>query len=203
MGWKRILSHEYYDRIDPKPSKEVQRYVYQQRLCDICSWCAVHLQEDMHWLNMATYWFFLGGVVIGFIQINDTHMHRPVKTAYRQGKIKSMIEKLTENREKKSISNKRENHANNEKGFAIFKHSPYKIFSKKSGQQMHSMAPKITCFPTESCDLLRPQACNFIKKKTLVQMFSCEFCEISKNTFTYRTSTVAVSESFISSKASD
>ena len=27
------------------------------------------------------------------------------------------------------------------------------------------------------------QACNFIKKKTLAQVFSCEFCEISKNTF--------------------
>ena len=26
-------------------------------------------------------------------------------------------------------------------------------------------------------------ACNFIKKETLAQMFSCEFCEISKNTF--------------------
>ena len=26
-------------------------------------------------------------------------------------------------------------------------------------------------------------ACNFIKKKTLAQVFSCEFCEISKNTF--------------------
>ena len=25
--------------------------------------------------------------------------------------------------------------------------------------------------------------CNFIKKETLTQMFSCEFCEISKNTF--------------------
>ena len=24
---------------------------------------------------------------------------------------------------------------------------------------------------------------NFIKKETLVQVFSCEFCEISKNTF--------------------
>ena len=30
---------------------------------------------------------------------------------------------------------------------------------------------------------LRPQACNFIKKEILVQAFSCEFCEISKNTF--------------------
>ena len=28
-----------------------------------------------------------------------------------------------------------------------------------------------------------PQACNFIKKETLAQVFSCEFCKISKNTF--------------------
>ena len=27
------------------------------------------------------------------------------------------------------------------------------------------------------------EACNFIKKETLAQEFSCEFCEISKNTF--------------------
>ena len=27
----------------------------------------------------------------------------------------------------------------------------------------------------------------FIKKETLAQVFSCEFCEISKNTFYYRT----------------
>ena len=27
------------------------------------------------------------------------------------------------------------------------------------------------------------QACNFIKKDTLGQVFSCEFCEIWKNTF--------------------
>ena len=26
-------------------------------------------------------------------------------------------------------------------------------------------------------------ACNFIKKETLAQVFSCEFCETSKNTF--------------------
>ena len=30
---------------------------------------------------------------------------------------------------------------------------------------------------------LRPEACNFIKKETLAQEFSCELCEISKNTF--------------------
>ena len=28
-----------------------------------------------------------------------------------------------------------------------------------------------------------PEACNFIKKESLAQVFSCEFCEISKNTF--------------------
>ena len=31
------------------------------------------------------------------------------------------------------------------------------------------------------------KACNFIKKEILAQIFSCEFCEISKNTFSYRT----------------
>ena len=29
-------------------------------------------------------------------------------------------------------------------------------------------------------------ACNFIKQEILAQVFSCEFCEISKNTFSYR-----------------
>ena len=28
-----------------------------------------------------------------------------------------------------------------------------------------------------------PQTCNFVKNETLAQVFSCEFCEISKNTF--------------------
>ena len=28
-----------------------------------------------------------------------------------------------------------------------------------------------------------PEACNFIKKETLAQVFSCEFWKISKNTF--------------------
>ena len=36
--------------------------------------------------------------------------------------------------------------------------------------------------------------CNFTKNKTLTQVFSCEFCKISKNTFSYRTPPVAASE---------
>ena len=35
--------------------------------------------------------------------------------------------------------------------------------------------------------------CNFINKETPSQVFSCEFCEISKNTFLYRTHAVAAS----------
>ena len=39
------------------------------------------------------------------------------------------------------------------------------------------------------------RVCTFIKKETLEQMFSSEFCKISKNTFPYRTHPVAVSVS--------
>ena len=39
----------------------------------------------------------------------------------------------------------------------------------------------------------RLEACNFIVKKTLAHLFSCEFCEIYKNTFYYRTPLVAAS----------
>ena len=32
-------------------------------------------------------------------------------------------------------------------------------------------------------EVLRPEACNFIKKEALTQVFSWEICEISRNTF--------------------
>ena len=43
---------------------------------------------------------------------------------------------------------------------------------------------------------LQAEACNLIKKENLAQVFSCEFCEISKNTFSYRTPKVAGSDIF-------
>ena len=43
----------------------------------------------------------------------------------------------------------------------------------------------------------KKEGCNFIKKETLAQVFSCEFCEISKNTSFYRTTLVAASEKTI------
>ena len=36
-------------------------------------------------------------------------------------------------------------------------------------------------------------ACNFIKKETLAQVLSCEFCKISRKTFFYKTPPVAAS----------
>ena len=39
----------------------------------------------------------------------------------------------------------------------------------------------------------RFEACNFIKKEALAQVFSCEFCEIHKSTSYYRISLVAAS----------
>ena len=44
--------------------------------------------------------------------------------------------------------------------------------------------------------LTKSQACNFIKIETLAQVFSCEFCEISKSTFSYRAPPVAASATY-------
>ena len=37
------------------------------------------------------------------------------------------------------------------------------------------------------------EVCNFIEKESVAQVFSCEFCKISKNTFFYQTPPVAAS----------
>ena len=39
----------------------------------------------------------------------------------------------------------------------------------------------------------RPDACNFIKKETLAEAFSCKFCEMFKNTFFCKTPLVVAS----------
>ena len=48
--------------------------------------------------------------------------------------------------------------------------------------------------PVRVSFLIKLQACNFIKKETLTQVFSCEFCEISNNTISYRTPPVIASD---------
>ena len=51
-----------------------------------------------------------------------------------------------------------------------------------------------TCAAVSFLIKLQPLACNFIKKETLAKMFYCEFSEISKYTFSYRTPPLAASE---------
>ena len=43
---------------------------------------------------------------------------------------------------------------------------------------------------------IRSQTCNFNEKETLAQVFSCEFCKISKNTCCYRTPSLTASVIF-------
>ena len=45
---------------------------------------------------------------------------------------------------------------------------------------------------------LQASACNFIKKETVTQVFSCEFCENFKNKLFFRTILVAASENVYS-----
>ena len=48
-----------------------------------------------------------------------------------------------------------------------------------------------TCVRVSFLIKLQASACHVIKKETLAQLFSCEFCKISKNTFPYRKPPVA------------
>ena len=67
------------------------------------------------------------------------------------------------------------------------------------GVPQKGVLKNFTIFTGKKCDRLyfsiklQAQACNFIKKETLVQVFSCEFYETSKNIFSYGTPPVAAS----------
>ena len=52
-----------------------------------------------------------------------------------------------------------------------------------------------TCARVSFSIKLQAEAATLLKKEALAQVFSCEFCEISKNTFSYRTPPVAASGS--------
>ena len=51
-----------------------------------------------------------------------------------------------------------------------------KVFSEISQTSQENACARVSA-------KARAKACNFIKKEALAQVFSCEFCEISKNTF--------------------
>ena len=68
---------------------------------------------------------------------------------------------------------------------------------KKVFLEILQNSQKNTCVRVSFLMKLQASAWNFIKKETLAQVFSCEFCKISKNIFSYRTSTVAASVRWI------
>ena len=63
----------------------------------------------------------------------------------------------------------------------VQKQSSRGVLKKKRCQKFRKIHRKIPV-PETLCTR-ELQACNFIKKGSLAQVFSCEFCEISKNTF--------------------
>ena len=58
---------------------------------------------------------------------------------------------------------------------------PAEVFRKKRCSLKFRKIHRKTSVPESAAE-----ACKFIKKETLAQVFSWEFCEISNNTFTYK-----------------
>ena len=54
---------------------------------------------------------------------------------------------------------------------------------KRRYHKFRKIYSKNTCARVSFLIKLQAKACNFIKKDTPTQVFSCEFSEISKNTF--------------------
>ena len=75
-----------------------------------------------------------------------------------------------------------------------------RVSLSKNCQSDKSSLPEVFCkrrvlrnFAKFTGKHLCQSLCNFVKQETLAQVFSCEFCEISKNTFLHRTPLVAAS----------
>ena len=68
----------------------------------------------------------------------------------------------------------------------ICKKGVLRNFAKHKGKHLHQ-----SLFSNKAADL---GPATLLKKKTVAQVFSCEYCEISKKTFSYRTPPVAAPE---------
>ena len=64
---------------------------------------------------------------------------------------------------------------------------------KKVFLEISQKSQENTCLRVSFLIKLQAKAYNFIKNETLAQVFSCEFCEISKKTFFHRSHLVAAS----------
>ena len=66
------------------------------------------------------------------------------------------------------------------KSLTMFRSSHWRCSIKKMFLEISQNSQKT---PVPESPFFSRKACNFIKKETLAQVFSCEFCEISKNKF--------------------
>ena len=69
-----------------------------------------------------------------------------------------------------------------------------KVFCEKGVLRSVAKFTGNTCVRVSLLIKLQAKTCNFIVKETLVQVFSYEFYEFSKNTFSYRKTPVAASK---------
>ena len=59
---------------------------------------AIYVQDD--YVVRSALWkrgyvlVIIGGGITGFVQVNDTHMHRPIEAVYRLEESKKMLQKL-------------------------------------------------------------------------------------------------------------
>ena len=77
--------------------------------------------------------------------------------------------------------------------YSQLKKYPPEVFCKKMCWKFREIYRKTLVPESLFLTKLQASACNFIKVETLAQVFSCEFCEIFKNTFFYKTPPVAAS----------
>ena len=77
----------------------------------------------------------------------------------------------------------------------MLKHQTITLLEKKLCSSFSFAYFLIKAFQKQSPGsvLLKGLACNFMKKEILAQLFSCEFCEISKNIPSYITPPMAAS----------
>ena len=77
--------------------------------------------------------------------------------------------------------------------YFVWKEKTHKALYVAAVKTLFSSAYVIGITRSSRPEVFCKKACNFIKKETLAQVFSCKVCEISKNTFFHRTPLVAAS----------
>ena len=75
-----------------------------------------------------------------------------------------------------------------------FRSSRPDVSVKKVLLEISQNSQESTCARVSFLNKWQDSGLNFVKKQTLAQLFSCELCEISKNTILHRTPLVAASE---------